>query len=135
MRLSERLSRRLRRVRGEGGFTMAPVAIAASFISLTTVVAAGAVNGDLNLTRNDLDHKQAYEAARAGIADYAYHLNKDTNYWTRCTIGADAERGQPAGFDHQPAPGARDQRRHLRDRADPPHGAVACAAPRTRSGR
>ena len=76
---------RLRRLRGEHGFTMAPVAIATSFVSLVVAVAATAVNGDLNLTRNDLDHKQAYEAARAGLADYSFHLNQDTNYWTRCT--------------------------------------------------
>jgi hypothetical protein len=64
---------------------MAPTAIAGSFISLVVVVAATASTSDLNLTRNDLNHKQAYEAARAGLADYAYHLNRDTNYWTRCT--------------------------------------------------
>ena len=87
---------------------MAPVMIAASFISLTMVVAAGAVNGDLNLTRNDLDHKQAYEAARAGLADYAYHLNSDTNYWTRCTSVPSAERGQPgqgSTTNRRPVPG------------------------------
>jgi hypothetical protein len=76
---------RLKRLRSDRGFTMAPVAIASSFISIVVVVSATAVQGDLNLTRNDLDHKQAYEAARAGLADYAFHLNKDTNYWTRCT--------------------------------------------------
>jgi len=76
---------RLKRLRSERGFTMAPVAIAASFISIVVVVSATAVQGDLHLTRNDLDHKQSYEAARAGLADYAFHLNKDTNYWTRCT--------------------------------------------------
>lgn len=73
------------RLRDERGFAMAPTAIASAFIGLVVVVSATAVRGDLQLTRNDLDHKQAYEAARAGLADYAYHLNKDTNYWTRCT--------------------------------------------------
>ncbi len=89
---------------------MAPVAIAASFISLTTVVAAGAVNGDINLTRNDLDHKQAYEAARAGLADYAYHLNKDTNYWTRCTSvpAPSAVNQQGSTTNRRPVPGTSD---------------------------
>jgi len=73
------------RLRDERGFAMAPTAIATAFIGLVVVVSATAVRGDLQLTRNDLDHKQAYEAARAGLADYAFHLNKDTNYWTRCT--------------------------------------------------
>ena len=98
---------RLRRLRAERGFTMAPVVIASSFISLVVVVAATAVQGDLNLTRNDLDQKQAYEAARAGIADYAFHLNQDTNYWTRCTIVPQPDGGQPDGLDREPAPGPR----------------------------
>ena len=120
---------RLKRLRSERGFTMAPVAIAASFISIVVVVSATAVQGDLNLTRNDLDHKQAYEAARAGLADYAFHLNKDTNYWTRCTsvpspsavnqIGSTANRRPrlPAPISARPSPGP----------------ARAPAAPRTRS--
>jgi Tfp pilus assembly protein PilX len=77
---------RFRQVRrDQRGFTMAPVVIAGTLITLMVASAVAAVNGDLNLTRNDLDQKQAYEAAKAGINDYAYHLNSDTNYWTQCT--------------------------------------------------
>jgi Tfp pilus assembly protein PilX len=75
----------LKRVREEEGFTVA-VAVMAMF--LVAVLAAGALaaaNGDLNLTQNDLNHKRAYQAAQAGIADYAFHLNSDTNYWAKCT--------------------------------------------------
>ncbi len=54
-------------------------------VTLLALAAVTAVNGDLNLTRNDLNHKQAYEAAKAGIDDYAFHLNKDNSYWTHCT--------------------------------------------------
>lgn len=83
MRLS--VARRwLRRARGEQGFTLAPVMIAGMLISMVVGGALAAVQGDLNLTRNDLDQKQAYEAARAGLNDYMYHLNGDTNYWTLC---------------------------------------------------
>ena len=114
---------RMRRWREEHGFTMAPVVIAIALITSLVVVAAGAVQGDLRLTRYDLDHKQAYEAARAGLSDYAFHLNSDSNYWTRCTTVPEPERGQPGRLDHQAAPGARHQRRHLRDRADPAHRA------------
>ena len=112
---------------------MAPVAIASSFISLVVVVSATAVQGDLNLTRNDLDHKQAYEAARAGLADYAFHLNKDTNYWTRCTsvptpsavnqIGSTANR--------RPVPGI--EWRQLRARARPRDRPERLQHQRTRS--
>jgi hypothetical protein len=59
--------------------------IAMSVIMLLAVVAVAAVNGDTHLSRNDLDHKQAYEAAKAGIDDYAFHLNADSSYWTKCT--------------------------------------------------
>jgi Flp pilus assembly pilin Flp len=74
-----------RLLREEAGLTMATVAIATAFISIVVAVGAKAVQGDLNLTRNDLQHKQAYEAARAGISDYAYHLSNDINYWAKCT--------------------------------------------------
>jgi hypothetical protein len=70
-------------------------------------VGAKAVQGDLNLTRNDLEHKQAYEAARAGVADYAYHLSNDINYWTRCT-GAPAPHAinqQGSTANRRPVPG------------------------------
>ena len=77
--------RLMSRLRGEHGFTMAPIAIVGTFLSIVAAAGLAAARGDLNLTRNDLDHKQAYEAARAGLNDYAYHLNSDTNYWTRCT--------------------------------------------------
>jgi Tfp pilus assembly protein PilX len=76
---------RLSRARQEHGFTMITVMIATALISTVVVVGASAVDNDLQSTRDDLDRKQAYEAARAGLADYSYHLNRDTNYWTRCT--------------------------------------------------
>jgi hypothetical protein len=59
--------------------------LAVFLLALLTAGALAAVNGDLHLTRNDLDHKRAYEAARAGIADYAFHLDSDTGYWAHCT--------------------------------------------------
>ena len=79
------LRRHLHALREEQGFTMAPVVIAGMLISLVVAVSLSAAQGDLNLTRNDLDQKQAYEAGRAGLNDYAHHLNNDTNYWSLCT--------------------------------------------------
>ncbi len=69
----------------ESGFTMVATILAMSLVMLLAVVAVAAVNGDTHLTRNDLDHKQAYEAAKAGIDDYAFHLNADSTYWSKCT--------------------------------------------------
>ncbi len=73
------------RIGEERGFAL-PVVL--SVIVITTLLVgtmAVAVNGDLGLTRRDQHEKQAYEAARAGIADYFFHLNNDTSYWARCT--------------------------------------------------
>jgi Tfp pilus assembly protein PilX len=76
---------RMNRLSDEGGFTVA-VAVGAMFlVAILTAGALAATNGDMHLTANDLDHKQAYEAAQAGIADYSYHLSSDTGYWAKCT--------------------------------------------------
>ncbi len=64
---------------------MVAVIVGMSVISLLVLATVTAVNGDVHLNRNDLNHKRAYEAAKAGIDDYAFHLAKDNNYWTYCT--------------------------------------------------
>jgi hypothetical protein len=77
---------RLRRlVRDQSGYTMIAVVGAMATVSLLVTAALAATNGDLNLVRRDLLHKQAYAAAQAGIADYSYHLNNDNSYWAKCT--------------------------------------------------
>ena len=76
----------LRRIRSdEDGFTMATAMLALLVVSLALAATVTAVNGDVNLTSNDLDHKRAYEAAQAGLADYSFHLNNDNGYWAKCT--------------------------------------------------
>jgi len=55
-----------------------------SLIALLAAVAVTAVNGDSHLTSRDLSRKQAYEAAKAGIDEYAFHLHENTAYWTKC---------------------------------------------------
>ncbi|HEY5052860.1 MAG TPA: hypothetical protein VII45_05565, partial [Solirubrobacterales bacterium] len=69
----------------EGGFTLIATMLAMSLVMLLAVVAVAAVNGDTHLTRSDLEGKQAFEAAKAGIDDYAFHLNTDKSYWAKCT--------------------------------------------------
>ncbi len=64
---------------------MATTALGLFVVSLLVLGTVTAVSGDVHLSRGDLDRKQAYEAAKAGIDDYSFHLNSDNNYWTRCT--------------------------------------------------
>ena len=75
----------MRALKSEQGFAMASSVIGMFLATMLVLVAVTAVRGDLNLTRGDLDHKRAYEAAKAGINDYAFHLNDDNSYWTYCT--------------------------------------------------
>jgi type II secretory pathway pseudopilin PulG len=73
------------RARQEGGFTMIAAILGTSLIAMLALVAVAAVNGDVHLTQNDLARKKAFDAAKAGIDDYAFHLNADNTYWTHCT--------------------------------------------------
>ena len=119
---------RLRRLREDEGYTVA-VAVGAMFlVSILTAATLAATNGDLHLTRNDLDHKRAYEAAQAGIADYAFHLSTDTGYWAQVHLGSEPERGQPAGVDSE-APVGRRVHRTSRTRSSscPRSGQSACS--------
>ncbi|HEV7563034.1 MAG TPA: type II secretion system protein [Solirubrobacterales bacterium] len=69
----------------EAGFTMIATVIGTTLVIMLALVAVAAVNGDIHQQRRNLDQKQAYEAAKAGIEDYAFHLNHDTGYWAKCT--------------------------------------------------
>ncbi len=68
----------------EDGFTMIMTVIGVSLMAMLVLVAVTAVNGDSHQTTRDLQQKQAYEAAKAGIDDYAYHLHANNSYWTSC---------------------------------------------------
>jgi hypothetical protein len=71
--------------RSEGGFTMVATIIGIAAISALALVALTAVRGDIHLTAHDLGSKRAYEAAKAGIDDYSYHIYADSLYWKNCT--------------------------------------------------
>jgi hypothetical protein len=83
MRLIPRIRTRFLNV--EDGFSMIVVMGVMAASSLFVAAAFAAANGDLPLTRDSQDRKQAYAAAEAGINYYQYHLNQDPDYWTRCT--------------------------------------------------
>jgi len=78
-------SRLRRRAAAEEGFTMATTILALLVVTLALAATVSAVNGDISITGRDLDQKKAYEAARAGLADYSFHLNKDNGYWAKTT--------------------------------------------------
>jgi hypothetical protein len=71
--------------REEGGFTMVAVVTSVALVSILVGVSVAATNSDQGLLQRDIGQKRAYAAAQAGIADYTYHLNNDSGYWTRCT--------------------------------------------------
>lgn len=74
----------VRRTDNEAGFTMIMTVIGLSLMAALVLVAVTAVNGDSHLTSHDLEQKRAYEAAKAGIDNYAYHLHGNNSYWTLC---------------------------------------------------
>jgi hypothetical protein len=94
MRLIPRLRTRLAT---EHGFSMIIVMGVMMASSLFVAAAFAAANGDLPLTRDSQDRKQAYSAAEAGINLYQYHLNQDPDYWTKCT-----NVPAPNGSENQP---------------------------------
>lgn len=77
------------RAKSEEGFTMIMTVIGLALMAALVLVAVTAVNGDSQLTGRDLQQKQAYEAAKAGIDDYAYHLHANNSYWTLCASMAE----------------------------------------------
>jgi hypothetical protein len=52
---------------------------------LITAASFSAVQGDIPLNRRDIDRKQAYAAAEAGVNDYLFHLSQNNAYWSLCT--------------------------------------------------
>jgi Tfp pilus assembly protein PilX len=71
--------------KGQEGFTMIMTMIGLSLIAMLVLVAVTAVGGETHFSAYDLNQKRAYEAAKAGVDDYAYHLHTDNGYWSKCT--------------------------------------------------
>ena len=69
------------RTSGEEGFTMIMTVLGLALVAALVVVAVTAVNGTVHSNARDFSRKQAYEAAKAGIDEYAYHLHANTGYW------------------------------------------------------
>ena len=79
------IRRLLARARDERGSTMATVMGVMLVGGLLAAAAIASPTKDVGLSRFDQDYKDALAAAEAGAADYTYHLNRDNNYWAKCT--------------------------------------------------
>jgi Tfp pilus assembly protein PilX len=72
------------RLRASDGFTMV-VALGVMFVTSVLLAAAFAVaNGDIRLSHDDANQKQAYYAALAGIQAYEQKLEANPDYWETC---------------------------------------------------
>jgi type II secretory pathway pseudopilin PulG len=76
------------RARDEGGFTMVTVMAVMFCVTLLSIAALSAAQGDLKPGAHDKSRKIAYAAAEAGVQNYLYHLAQDPNYWAKCTTGS-----------------------------------------------
>lgn len=76
------------RARDERGFTMVTVMAVMFCVTLLSIAALSAAQGDLGPGAHDTSRKVANAAAEAGVQNYLFHLNQDPNYWAKCTTGA-----------------------------------------------
>jgi hypothetical protein len=128
------LARARRRLGAESGFTMVTVMGVVLVATLFSVAAIAAADRDIPQSRNDIDRKQAYAAAEAGINDYMARLNQDANYWTKCTavpppapVNQQFKRTSPSDNDirsWRPVPGSTEQEYTIE--LIPANGAPAC---------
>jgi type II secretory pathway pseudopilin PulG len=72
------------KARDENGFTMIMTVIGVTMVALVAAVAVTTVSGSAQQTGRSQNGQQAYEAALAGIHEYAYHLQKYPDYWAEC---------------------------------------------------
>ncbi len=83
-----RLRRARDRARQEGGFTLIFALGVLMVTALLSAAAFAAVQGDVHLTRADLNGKRAYSAAQAGLQAYLYQLNNNSasaQFWETCS--------------------------------------------------
>jgi hypothetical protein len=71
-------------VRSERGFSMFLAIMAMLVTSMFVAAAFAAANGDLPLSAQSKDRKQAYAAAEAGLNFYESRLTQNPDYWTQC---------------------------------------------------
>jgi len=73
--------------RREDGFTMVALSGVMLIVGLASIAAIAAADGDTPLTGDDVDRKEAYSAAEAGLNWYRFRLDRNTQYYGEC-VGA-----------------------------------------------
>jgi hypothetical protein len=71
--------------RCQRGFTTVTLMGVLGVGGLLVAASFAAVDPDISLSRDDQDYKQAYSAAEAGLQWYLNSLNKDNDYYVKCT--------------------------------------------------
>lgn len=86
MRVNARTFQRLRRrLAREEGFTMIMAMGVLLVTSLLLTATFVALSSDAHLSQRDLEGKQAYYSARAGLNAFLYQLNQNSTYWQTCS--------------------------------------------------
>jgi len=101
-----------RRAGDQSGFTMILALGVMAIISLLTAALLLTVNSDVGFTKSDLDGKQAYAAAQAGVQAYLYNLNNnstDSSWWETCANDTVSQTAVPdsttgATYSYAPVP-------------------------------
>jgi len=68
----------------EAGFTMLVTILVLFVTSLLLAAAFTAAKGDVNLSHENVNQRQAYYAALAGVQEYEYQLQSNPDYWETC---------------------------------------------------
>jgi hypothetical protein len=77
------LIRRLQ-LRAQDGFTTVTLLGVLMVGGLMVTAGFAAVDPDTKLSASDMNYKQAYATAEAGLNFYLYHLGQDNNYYLKC---------------------------------------------------
>jgi hypothetical protein len=90
--------------KGQGGQALIPVLVATLGALLLATAMLGFAMRDIPLGKHDQDWNGALSAAEAGIDDYLYRINRNTNYWTyNNTLNGQSVNLPPAATDPNPA--------------------------------
>jgi Tfp pilus assembly protein PilX len=106
------LRRLRRRLADERGFTMIVAIGVLAIVSMLTAALLLTVNNDVGFTKDDLNGKQAYAAAQAGVQAYLYNLNNNStnsSWWETCSNDTVSQTAVPdsttgATYSYAPVP-------------------------------